>query len=75
MCESGGHRRASIPGKNASLISSRLKSQMHWCLHQLSGSMKNILHAHNHEAEDKNDPSCTALTHTQGRMPLSVRII
>lgn len=26
MCDSGGHRIASISGKNASLISSRLKS-------------------------------------------------
>lgn len=26
MCDSGGHRIASIPGKNASLISSRLTS-------------------------------------------------
>lgn len=26
MCDSGGHRKASISGKNASLISSRLKS-------------------------------------------------
>lgn len=48
---------------------------MHWRLRQLPGSMKNILHAHNHEAEDKNDSSRTALARRQGRTLLSVRII
>lgn len=53
MCDSGGHSETSISGRSASLISSRLESQMHWRLCQLPGWMKTILHAHDHEEEDK----------------------
>lgn len=74
LCDSGGHRMASIPGRRASPVSRRLASSTHWRLRRSPGSVKNRLHARDRDAEDKNAPPCTALGRGRGGMPRPARV-